>query len=85
MFNECLWAKDMLAVLDKFLARFNVSNMVNFQKCFSNKLIKWFAFSSFKMLAARILLGLKHCCLCFKLYIKIAMPSQFTFSDFLIF
>ena len=49
--------KDTLAViLDKFLAGFHVSNKVNFQNYFANKLIKiWFVFlKPFKNLAARV-------------------------------
>ena len=38
--------KDTLAVLDKFLAGFYVSNKVNFQNYFANKLIKWFVFEA---------------------------------------
>ena len=43
--NTCLTSvficdKDTLAVLDKFLAGFSVSNKVNFQSYFANKLIK---------------------------------------------
>ena len=48
--------KDTLTVLDKFLACFHVSNKVNFQNCFANKLI------------SRILSRLKHSVIasCFK-------------------
>ena len=37
---------DMLAVSYKFLAGFYVSNKVNFQNYFANKLIKWFVFEA---------------------------------------
>ena len=51
----------MLAVLDKFLADFYVSNKVNFQNYFGNKLIRWFVFEAVqKKLTARVLSGLKH-------------------------
>ena len=36
--------QDTLAVLDKFLAGFYVSNKIDFQNYFANKLIKWFVF-----------------------------------------
>ena len=46
--------KDTLAVLDKFLAGFYVSDKVHFQNYFGNKLIKWFVFEAVqKTLAAR--------------------------------
>ena len=39
--------EDTLAVLDKFLAGFYVSNKVNFQNnYFTNKLIRWFVFEA---------------------------------------
>ena len=38
--------KDTLAVLDKFRDGFYVSNKVNFQNYFANKLIKWFVFEA---------------------------------------
>ena len=37
-----------LALLDKFLANFFVSNKVNFQNWFTNKLIRWFVFEVVK-------------------------------------
>ena len=47
--------KDTLAVLNQFLAGFRVSNKVNFQNYFANKLIKWFFLKLSKTLAARVL------------------------------
>ena len=38
--------KDKLAVLDKFLASFYVSNKITFQNYFANKLIKCFVFEA---------------------------------------
>ena len=47
MFNDVfICDKDTLAVLDKFLAVFYVSNKINFQNYFANKLIKWFVFEA---------------------------------------
>ena len=46
--------KDTLAVLDKFLAGFQISNKNNFQNYFANKFIRWFVFEAVeKKLAAR--------------------------------
>ena len=51
----------MFAVLDKFLPGFYVSNKVNFQNYFANKLIRSFVFEVVqKKLASRVLSGLKH-------------------------
>ena len=36
--------KETLDVLDKFLAAFYLWNQVNFETCFADKLIRWFAF-----------------------------------------
>ena len=52
--------KDTLAVLYKFLAGFFVSNKVNFQNYFANKLIKWFVFEAVQNTRAHVLSGLKH-------------------------
>ena len=38
--------RDTLAVLDKFLAQFYVSNKVNFQNYFANKLVRWLVFET---------------------------------------
>ena len=47
MFNGVfICDKDTLAVHDQFLARFYVSNKVNFQHYFANKLIKGFVFEA---------------------------------------
>ena len=40
--------KKTLAVLDKFLDGFYVSNKVNFQNHVTDKLIKWFVFDGFE-------------------------------------
>ena len=40
--------KVTLALLDKFLANIFVSNKVNFQNWFTNKLIRWFVFEAVK-------------------------------------
>ena len=72
----------MLAVLDKILPGFYVSNKVNFQNYFANKLIRCFVFEVVQnKLASRVLSGIKHsaiawhvlnpikhCCSCFKHY-----------------
>ena len=76
MFNECVWIndKDTLVVLDKFLADFYISNKVNFQNYFADKLIIWLVFEAiqnthrtcfieFKTLC--VLNLVKHCCLVF--------------------
>ena len=76
----------MLAVLDKFLPGFYVSNKVNFQNYFANKLIRCFVFEVVQnKLASRVLSGIKHsaiawhvlnpikhCCSCFKHYFKLS-------------
>ena len=76
--NIFICDKDTLAVLNQFLAGFRVSNKVNFQNYFANKLIKWFFLKLSKTLAARVLRvwntqlsprvlnTIKHCCSCFK-------------------
>ena len=43
-----IYMKKTLAVLDKFLDGFYVSNKVNFQNHVTDKLIKWFVFDGFK-------------------------------------
>ena len=58
--------KDTLAVLHKFLAGFYLSNKVNFQNYFANKLIKWFVFEAVQNTRTCFI---KHCCSCYKLYI----------------
>ena len=59
--------KDMLAVLDKFLALFSVSNKINFQNYFANKLIKLFVFEAVQNTHSTCFIGPKtlRCCLVF--------------------
>ena len=60
--------KDTLAVLDKLLAGFYVSNKVNFKNYFANKLIKWYVFEAVQNTRSSVLSGLKHSAIasCFK-------------------
>ena len=51
--------KDTLAVLDNFLAGFYVSNKVNFQNYFGDKLIKWFVFEAVQNTRSTCFIGSK--------------------------
>ena len=51
--------KDTLAILHKFLSGFYVSNKVNFQNFFANKLIKWFVFEAFQNTRSTCFIGSK--------------------------
>ena len=51
--------KDTLAVLDKFLAGFYLSNKVNFQNYYANKVIKWFVFEAIQNTRSRCFIGSK--------------------------
>ena len=50
--------KDTLAVLDKFLAGFYLSNKVNFQNYFANNLIKGFVFEAIQNTRRTCFIGL---------------------------
>ena len=68
--------KDTLAVLDKYLVVFYVSNRVSCKNYFANKLIRWFVFEAVQKtrnrcfigsktdtrLSPRVLNPMKHCC-----------------------
>ena len=51
--------KDTLAVLDKFHAGFYVSDKVNFQNYFADKLIKWFVFEAVQNTCITCFIGSK--------------------------
>ena len=63
--------KDTLAVLDKYLAGFYLTNKVNFQNYFANKLIKWFIFEAVQNTRSKCFIWypIKHCSSFFKLYL----------------
>ena len=54
-----IYDKDTLAVLDKFLAGFYLSNKVNFQNYYANKVIKWFVFEAIQITRSRCFIGSK--------------------------
>ena len=63
----------MSVLINKFLIGFGVSNKVNFQNYFANKLIRWFI----QKIAARVLSGLRHH------DSKVTLRSNFSRSVFL--
>ena len=53
MFNE------LKTVIDKLLAGFYISNKVNFQNYFANKLIRWFVFEAVQNTRSTCFMGSK--------------------------